>query len=100
MGLLTRPPGEDHAGTVYLWPCNVAAWNAFMGLQTQWRTGMAGPTGLDYQGVLADLRGGLQLRGQVLRDTWSGIKACERAVLDVWADERVQREEERQQGRG
>ena len=37
----------------YLWPCNVAIWDIWCDLQTQWRHGMAGPTGLDYAGVRA-----------------------------------------------
>lgn len=38
-----------------VWPENIDALNVFMRLQTQWRTGPAGPTGLDYAGVRAGL---------------------------------------------
>lgn len=31
-----------------VWPENWAAFSLFASLQTQWRTGMGGPTGLDY----------------------------------------------------
>lgn len=80
---------------MYLWPCNVTAWNAFMGVQTQWRTGNAGVTGLDYAGVRADL---LVLHPRkVVAEIWPGIKACERAVLKVWNEERDRLEAERQQ---
>lgn len=66
-----------------------------MGVQTQWRAGLAGATGLDYAGVQADLR--LTLGGQQMRAIWPGIKACERAVLEVWAEDRARREQERAQ---
>ena len=36
-----------------IWPENWAALEVFSALQTQWRVGMAGPTGLDYAGVRA-----------------------------------------------
>lgn len=91
---LTRATREA-AGPVYLWPCNVTAWNAWLGVQTQWRSGMAGFTGLDYAGVRTDLHAMGHSRSAV-RDIWPGIKACERAVLKVWADERERLEQERQ----
>ena len=76
----------------YLWPDNVAAWNAWQGVQTQWRAGMAGATGLDYAGVRAALdESGLS--GDERRDIWRGIQAAERATLEVWAE---QRERERE----
>lgn len=90
---LTRPAGEA-AGPVYLWPCNVAAWHAFMGVQTQWRAGPAGFTGLDYAGVRADLLA--EHPREVVDAMWAGLKACERAVLKVWAQERERLEVERQ----
>jgi hypothetical protein len=94
LGLLTRRPDEG-AGVVYLWPSNVAAWSAFMGVQTQWRIGMAGATGLDYAGVRADLL--TRMDEAQLREVWSGIQACERAVLGVWTEERLRTEQERRQ---
>lgn len=65
------------------------AWNCWQGCSTQWRVGMAGPTGLDYAGVRAfldeqDIEGGPEAR----RDIWRGIQAAERATLEVWADRR------------
>ena len=38
---------EDFAGTA-VWPENWPAFCLFFDMRTQWRTGMAGPTGLDY----------------------------------------------------
>lgn len=37
----------------WLWPEHVAVLNLWFAAQTQWRHGMAGPTGLDYAGVRA-----------------------------------------------
>jgi hypothetical protein len=40
---------EDFAGeAVEVWPENKRAYSLFVELQTQWRVGAAGPTGLDY----------------------------------------------------
>lgn len=76
----------------YLWPDNVAAWQAWISVQTQWRVGgMGGATGLDYAGVRAWLDesgAGADER----RDWWQAICACEREVLDVWAAARRRRE--------
>lgn len=76
--------------TLYLWPCNVPAWNAWNAVQTQWRTGMAGATGLDYAGV----RAWLELAGpenpDERRDVFNGIRACESATLAVWAEQRAE----------
>lgn len=36
-----------------LWPEHLAAFSLWCAVQTQWRTGMAGPTGLDWCGVRA-----------------------------------------------
>ncbi|MEY5100684.1 MAG: Phage related hypothetical protein [Pseudomonadota bacterium] len=63
-------------------------------MQTQWRDGPSGPTGLDYAGVRAWVDE-LALHGDERREVWAGLRACELAVLDVWR----QREQERQQQR-
>ncbi|WP_229505000.1 DUF1799 domain-containing protein [Massilia mucilaginosa] len=43
---------QDFAGeAVTPWPDNLMAFSLFQFMRTQWRIGMAGPTGLDY-GVL------------------------------------------------
>lgn len=86
LGVLGQPPSEH---TAYLWPDNVQAWNCWQGCQTQWRVGMAGPTGLDYAGVRAYLdeqaiEGGADGR----RDIFRGIQAAEGATLEVWAERR------------
>lgn len=101
MGLLTAPPAgaqvEDE-GTVYLWPENVAAWQAFHQVQTQWRTGMAGATGLDYAGVRAHLEA-VGTGQRALRALWPGLQACEAAVLLVWGEERERERRKREDAR-
>lgn len=36
-----------------VWAENVPAFDLFVAVRTQWRVGMAGPSGLDYAGVRA-----------------------------------------------
>ncbi len=78
----------------YLWPCNVQAWAAWTGVQTQWRTGMGGATGLDYAGVRAYIE--LHLPRRRWAEVFDGVCACERATLDVWAERREREEAARQ----
>lgn len=78
--------GGDKDEKVYLWPENVRSWNCWVGLQTQWCVGVGGPTGLDYAGVRAYLDE-LDL-GPARREVFAGIQACERATLEVWAEQR------------
>lgn len=63
-------------------------------MQTQWRVGHAGATGLDYAGVRAYLDEA-DLAPDERRSVFAGIRACEIATLEVWADERERKERER-----
>lgn len=95
LGVFDQPEAER---VEYLWPDNVPAWQAWQSVQTQWRAGMGGATGLDYTGVQACLR--LQgHRGKRLRKLFAGVQACERATLEVWAEAR-EREQNQQQHQG
>lgn len=53
-------------------------------MQTQWRVGMVS-TGLDYAGVRAYLD---EVQPQDRAFVFTAIRACEREVLDVWAEQR------------
>lgn len=92
--------------TLYLWPCNVPAWQAWQAVRTQWRVGAGGATGLDYAGVRAELdETGPPTGTPARRDLWAGIKACEAATLDAWAEARAvaaerQAREQHHQARG
>jgi hypothetical protein len=60
----------------------------YAAVQTQWRVGMAGATGLDYAGVEAAAR----LRGTPLDpDTFGALQLCEHAALAAM-NERRQKE--------
>lgn len=70
----------------------MVAWRAWCGVQTQWRAGMGGATGLDYAGVRAWLE--LQdLEGQPLREVFECIRAAEAATLEVWGEQRRKEDE-------
>lgn len=79
------PPPDD---ICYLWPCNVRAWNIWQQVQTQWRVGMAGREGLDYGCVAAYLASVPGLRPKAHAELWAGLRAMERAALEVWAEQR------------
>lgn len=61
--------------TPELCPENAGAVDLYLACQTQWRTGMGGPTGLDYTGVEASLR-----MGRVPRWQWPELFARLRVI--------------------
>ncbi|MDD5028905.1 MAG: DUF1799 domain-containing protein [Rhodoferax sp.] len=72
----------------YLWPCNESTWWLWHRLQTQWRIGIHGREGLDYNGVTAYLRDVARIKPRELDSTFSCLQAMERAALDEWAKQR------------
>jgi hypothetical protein len=59
----------------------------WLAAQTQWRSGMAGATGLDYGGVEALMR----LRGlprSQRAERFAEVQVMERAALAAWAEKR------------
>jgi len=79
--------GAQDADQAYLWPENVDAWRHWCGVQTQWRTGVQGRTGLDYAAVCAYLALH-EPDAERQREHLAGIQAAEWASLQVWADQR------------
>lgn len=77
----------------HLWPECLSTWTLWVDLQTQWRTGMAWATGLDYAAVwaLIDRRVPRRRRDEVFQ----AIQSMERAVLQVWAEKAEQERNER-----
>jgi hypothetical protein len=69
----------------YLWPCNVDTFNHWCQLQTQWRVGMSGATGLDYTAVTAYLRDIAGVKKKDLPERFAEIRAMEVATLNEWA---------------
>ncbi len=83
------PPPED-GEVCHLWPENLLPWECWHAVQTQWRMGMGGATGLDYTAVLAYLKDGKGLPGKERREVFGLIQLCERETLKVWAEKREQ----------
>jgi Phage related hypothetical protein (DUF1799) len=69
----------------YLWPENVGTFNIWCQLQTQWRVGMSGATGLDYTAVAAYLRDVVGIKKKDLPERFAEIRAMEVAALNEWA---------------
>ncbi|MDP4300341.1 DUF1799 domain-containing protein [Leptothrix discophora] len=74
----------------HLWPDNVRAWGIWCAVQTQWRVGMAGATGLDYAGVWRVIESAGIARRR--RDAvFESLQAMERVALEEWARKGSQR---------
>jgi len=82
---LGTPELEASQDIAYLWPCNIDAWRHWKAVQTQWRTGMGGATGLDYAGVLAYLRE-VGMKSNQRKETFEGIRAAEASTLQAWGE--------------
>lgn len=72
---------------VEVWPENHAAFNLFYSLRTQWRVGMAGPTGLDYAAVYPLLDRAAK-DPQEWDEMFSDIQVMEGAALKQMSDNR------------
>lgn len=81
-------PPPDDGEVCHLWPENLLPWECWHSVQTQWRMGMGGATGLDYTAVLAYLKDGKGLRGKKRREVFGLLHLCERETLQVWAKKR------------
>ena len=80
----------DDAELFYLWPEHVRAYVLWAGVQTQWRVGFGGPTGLDYAGVRASPAFRALPRRRAER-TFVEVQIMERAALAEWAAQRAGR---------
>lgn len=69
----------------WLWPENVPVWQLWQAVQTQWRIGMAGATGLDYAGVEALVRMRRLSSRAEMPELIEGLQTMEVATLDEWA---------------
>ena len=71
----------------WLWPENERAWRLWLQVQTQWRVGLDGKTGLDYAGVRAcmALR---RIPTRYQRRLFELVHAMELAALGVWREAR------------
>lgn len=64
-------------------------------MQTQWRAGASGPTGLDYVAVRLWIDETTDYAGEERRELWQCLQACEREVLDAIARRREREEQQR-----
>ena len=73
---------EEASGpAVEIWPDNLSTVNAFIAMNTQWRVGMAGATGLDYNVLPTVFRLNRVPRGE-WQDVFEGIRTMESAALE------------------
>lgn len=70
----------DYEEEAELWPENWPAFELFSQLQTQWKVGMAGPTGLDYA-TLFLLMDRHALAGAAWWQMFDDIRLCEATAL-------------------
>jgi hypothetical protein len=90
LGLVIEPADAGARGVdqFHLWAEHVDALNLWFGVQTQWRHGFNGPTGLDYAGVRA--APGFRALPRVRREPVFGeLCIMERATLGEWALQRA-----------
>jgi len=67
---------------VEIWPENWPVWCFFRRVETQWRVGMGGPTGLDYSVVLTMIDR-LKLEEAEADELFEDVRHLERAALKV-----------------
>jgi hypothetical protein len=66
---------------VEIWPDNLPAVNVFIAMQTQWRVGMGGATGLDY-GVLPSVMRLTGIPRREHQEVFQSIRILEDAALE------------------
>jgi len=93
-GLIAEGPSSqqqlwESAEEFWVLPDNLPVLELWRAVQTQWRTGPAGATGLDYLGVEACIR--MTARGSRRRraEWFRGLQVMERATLEEWAEARA-----------
>lgn len=94
-GLVLERTHADAAGPqlYHLWPEHVPVLELWSAVQTQWRVGMAGATGLDYAGVRASPAfQRLRPRRRAER-IFAELCLMERATLEEWAQRREQQQQ-------
>lgn len=71
---------EAQGPPIEVWPDNLIVVNVFVSMSTQWRTGAAGATGLDYTALEATMRMlGVEANGELLED----IRVLESSALET-----------------
>jgi hypothetical protein len=73
-------PEDYETDPVELWPENQPAFDLFCSVQTQWRVGMSGATGLDYV-PLFHLMERLELSKEAWQQMFDDVRVIESAAL-------------------
>jgi len=76
---------EADLDVIEIWPENAQAFDVFHSLQTQWRVGFSGPTGLDYM-VLYQKFDRLKLPPDEIEQLELDIQVMELAALGAMND--------------
>jgi len=76
---------RDETEPIYLWPENVASWNFFQAVSTQWVVGPGGAIGLHYPAVTI-VRDAQGIRRKDWPKLFSEVQAMERATLQAWRE--------------
>lgn len=84
---LTPEDFPDLDDTVEVWPDNEPAVRLYCAMQSQWRVGFAGPTGLDYAALPAVLSL-LQIPPEQHPDTFDCLRVMEAEALAVMETKR------------
>jgi hypothetical protein len=79
-----KPDKPDEPDYYYLWPDNVPTFNIWQRLQTQWRVGAGGATGLDYTACVAYMREVARVKKQDFRELFMQLQSMENATLAEW----------------
>lgn len=78
---------QEPTEPLYIWPENVASWNFFQRVSTQWHVGPGGAVGLNYAGVDVT-RKALSIRRKAWAKLFSEVQVMERATLDAWREKK------------
>ncbi len=70
---------------LYLWPENVASWNLYQAVSTQWVHGLNGPVGLNYQSIESVMRM-QRIKPRKQREALHDLQVMERAALRAWRE--------------
>ena len=72
---------EEASGPdIAIWPDNVTTANVFVAMSTQWRIGVSGPSGLDYNALPVVMRMS-GVRSVERADVFNGVQVMEDAAL-------------------
>ena len=78
---------DEDEFTIEVWECNAEAFYVFESMATQWHSGMAGATGLNYTAmpVVMEMVGISKKRRP---EVFASVRIMEQEALKTWAEER------------